>query len=82
MIVYFLKEAGNYFASVLILQPQKGRIKVLKFGAKQDLLTLVKSHIVNDPLNSQLHVFARNSKSEIIHQVFYIKKAAIQAPQS
>ena len=56
MIVYFLKEDGNYFASVLILQPQKGRIKVLKFGAKHDLLTLVKSHVVND----QLHVFARN----------------------
>lgn len=82
MIVYFLKEAGDYFASVLILQPQKGKIKVLKFGAKQDLLTLVKSHVVNDLLNSQLHVFARNSKSEIIHQVFYIKKAYIQAPQS
>jgi len=74
MIVYFLKEDGDLFPSILILQPQKGRIKVLKFGANNDLLTLVKSHAVNDPLDSQLHVLARNSKLDIIHQVLYIKK--------
>ena len=58
MIVYFLKDAENSFASVLILQPQLGKIKLLKFASKE--MTLVKSHVINELNISQLHVFARN----------------------
>ena len=45
MIVYFLKDAENSFASVLILQPQLGKIKLLKFASKE----MVKSHVINEP---------------------------------
>ena len=60
MIVYFLKKAAKSIASVLILQPQKGRIKVLKLGTKQDQWDFVKTHVVND-LNN-IHLFVTNQK--------------------
>ena len=81
MIVYFLIEAKNPSASILIVQPQKNKIKVIKFGSDYDQWDFVKTHIVNDPLNSQLHVFRRNLMSEIIHQAFNIKSACIDVPQ-
>ena len=81
MIVYFLKEAEkNSFASLLILQPQKGKIKLLKFAVKLHQWTLVKSHIINEPHISQLHVFGRLGGGTIMHQVFNIENAAIQVP--
>jgi hypothetical protein len=60
MIVYFLKKGVNDFASVLILQPQKGKIKVLKLGRKQDQWDFVKTHVVNDAHNIQMHLLATN----------------------
>jgi len=80
MIVYFLKEAENSFASLLILQPQKGKIKLLKFAVKVHQWTLIKSHIINEPHISQLHVFGRLVGGTIMHQVFSIENAAIQVP--
>ena len=52
MIVYFLIEAKNTSASILILQPQKNKIKVIKFGSDNDQWDFVKTHVVNDPQNS------------------------------
>jgi len=79
MIVYFIKKAAKSVASVLILQPQKGRIKVLKLGAKQDQWDFVKTHVVNN-LND-IHLFVTNQKGEINHQVFNIKYDSIYVPQ-
>jgi len=80
MIVYFLKEAENSFASLLILQPQRGKIKLLKFAVKEHRWKLLKSHVINEAHISQLHVFGRLVGGTIMHQVFNIENAAIQVP--
>lgn len=75
MIVYFLIQAGNPSACVLILQPQSNKMKVLKFGSEGNQQDFVKTRVVNSHEKSQLHLITRNKSNAIIHHIFDIKNA-------